>query len=238
MRLHLKAITLVATLLATLLSTFEAEAQVRFTYRDSLGTYKVKFYPRHINTRSEAESYNIPVVAKTPEIRVGIGAIAYTPLGYTTDNAWEWNFNYGEREPYESFSSTRWYTTTVDAGSWLKEWLFVGGTMAYTGGFRTYYNVFNNKRIGSYNLSCFSLMPMIRFAWVRRGIVQLYSGLGLGLSVTNYRDAVTSSVRIDTSYDFTAIGISVGREFFGYFDLGAGSRGVFSVGVGWRINNK
>ena len=237
MRLHLKLFAFAATLFVALAFTTEASAQIRFSYRDSLGTYKVRFYP-HVDSDDAATRFRIPLVAKTAEFRLGTAAAAYTPLGVTFDNSWEYNFQPGQMASDLDYSTARWFTLGFEGGSWIKEWLYVGGAAVYTGGFRTIRQAPHNKRVGSFNFSSYTIMPTLRFAWVRSGIVQLYSGLGLGIGVAHYDKLGSLNWRAGIAYDLTFVGISVGRKFFGYCDLGIGSRGIFSAGIGYRFNSK
>ena len=82
-------------------------------------------------------------------------------------------------------------------------------------------------------------MPVIRFAWVNRGMVQLYSGLGLGATYEFYENTLTSEIQgFGVAYDVTFFGIAVGRNWFGYLDIGAGNRGILRAGIGCRFNKK
>ena len=237
MRLNLKLFAFVAVLFVTLAFTSEASAQIRFSYRDSLGTYKVRFYP-HVDSDDAATRYRIPLVTNTTEFRLGTAAMAYTPLGFTNDNSWEYHFLPGPMASDLDYSTARWFTLGFEGGSWIKEWLYVGGAAVYTGGFRAIRQAPQNKRVGSFNFSSYTVMPTVRFAWVRSGIVQLYSGLGLGFAVAHYDELGSVSCRGGLAYDLTIVGISVGRKFFGYCDLGVGSRGGISAGIGYRFNSK
>lgn len=234
MRLNLRTITLTATLLLATLASFKASAQINFSYRDSLGTYKVRFYP-HVESDDPATRFRVPLVSNTTELRIGIATAAYTPFGSTNNNWWEIDFDFDKLENNQQVSDIRWYTTELDAGVWIKEWLYVGGTFVYTGGFRRVTEGIFKRPVKTYNLSCYSLMPTLRFAWVRQNVVQLYSGLGLGFSITHYDQNEQKYWTGGIAYDLTFVGISVGRQFFGYCDLGMGSRGIVTAGLGLRF---
>lgn len=237
MRPNLKLFTFVATLFVALMFTTSASAQIKFSYRDSLGTYKVRFFP-HVDSDDAATRFRIPLVANTGEFRLGTAAMAMTSIGYTNDNYWVYDFDPGYLDNSLYYTSPRWLVLGLEGGAWIKEWLYVGGTVVYTGGFRTIREAPHNKRVGSFNFNCYSFMPTVRFAWVRSGIVQLYSGLSLGLSVSHFDYAGSTTIVSGLAYDVTFVGISVGRKLFGYCDLGVGSRGVVSAGIGFRFNGK
>ena len=237
MQLNLKLFTLLAVSLFVTIFATSASAQIRFSYRDSLGTYKVRFYP-HVESDDAATRYRVPLVNNTTELRLGTAVAALTPTGYTTDNMWELHFEPGEMDKNLDYNNPFWFTVGFEAGSWIKEWLYVGGVAVYSGGIRTIRELPFNTRVGTFNFNSYTLMPEVRFAWVRQGIVQLYSGLGLGLSFAHYHDNGNIAWTTSIAYDLTFVGISVGRKFFGYCDLGLGSRGIVSAGIGYRFNHK
>jgi hypothetical protein len=83
-------------------------------------------------------------------------------------------------------------------------------------------------------------MPVARFAWYRQGIVQLYSSAGLGLGIERrerYWNGKENLWGCYCAFDFKPLGISVGRKWFGFAEVGYGSRGVINVGFGCRINS-
>lgn len=229
---------ILSVLLFVVVSTTTAEAQYRYTFRDSLGVYKVEFTP-HKSGASDAQRMHIPVSVGAYELRLGFAYSSYTPLGYTTDASWTpaWDMSQIDKGSYTS-GNPRWYTAGVEGGRWLKEWLYVGGAVVWSGGFDSLYEPYPLRgRVYTYMSHNISAMPVVRFAWLRRGIVQLYSGVGLGIALSNTESVYANVTSFDVAYDVTFVGISVGRNFFGYFDLGAGSRGVVSFGVGYRFNN-
>lgn len=222
----------------------DAHAQYNYTFRDSLGIYRVEFTP-YTTPRDEARVMGRPVAAGQHEMRLGLGIVSDTSLGYTTDTSWNpaqgftsiESSKYGDDDYYYP-GRTSWITMGFEGGRWFKDWLYVGGAFVWTGGFDRLHHKATKKLIYTYQSHNFSLMPMVRFAWFRRGVVQLYSGLGVGVTVSHTNNVYSDEMRLSASYDVTFFGVSVGRNFFGYFDLGAGMRGVFSFGLGYRFNNK
>lgn len=227
-----------ALVLLLLIVPCMASAQTRFRFQDSLGSYKVEFTP-HVQSSVEAVRYRKPLTVGTNELRLGIAYSAFTASGdYTTDHLWgpSWDSEY--EIDNLTIGSENWYTIGVEGGRWLKEWLYVGGALVWSGGFSGIYDYRAYKRVGTYNYSSYSLLPIVRFAWLRRGIVQLYSGVGLGVAVAHYNTLERMRIQANASFDFTFIGISVGRNLFGFFDISAGSRGAITAGVGYRFLNK
>lgn len=213
-------------------------AQTRFKFQDSLGSYRVVFTP-HVESQDDAVRYRKPLVAGTHELRLGIAYSALTAsMEYTTDHWWNphWDDAYSVGDYV--VGSPSWLTFGVEGGRWYKDWLYFGGALVWSGGFSGIYDYSAYKRVDTYSYNSYSLLPVVRFAWLRRGIVQLYSGLGFGLSVAHFDRPTSVGVDVNAAFDVTFIGISVGRNLFGYFDISGGSRGAISLGVGYRFLNK
>lgn len=100
------------------------------------------------------------------------------------------------------------------------------------------------------HFSNYTLMPNIRFTYFRKGLVTMYSGLGIGMTINTGTEASYTGQKTlcSPAFGLTAYGISVGNEhFFGAFDLGAlvalkntqqifmfGSR-LLSFSIGYRL---
>ena len=243
MRQRVLSLIIVAVVAVCGLPTI-THAQYNYTFRDSLGVYKVEFTP-YVTPRDEARVMGRPVAQGQHEIRLGMGVVSDTPLGYTTATSWNPANNYIQtasnkysNDDYYYSGRTSWITLGIEGGRWFKDWLYFGGAFVWTGGFDKLHHMATRELVYAYQSHNFSLMPMVRFAWYRRGVVQLYSGLGVGLSLTRTDYVYDDLFVISGAYDVTLIGVSVGRNLFGYFDIGAGMRGVFSFGLGYRFNKK
>lgn len=244
-RVHsISVIRLVATVGVVLMAGIgSASAQYNYTFRDSLGSYRVHFTP-HKPKANIAKPHKKPLNARTFELRLGIAYATDTQLGVSSDASLPYNyFYYEDNKPHNYYgrlnaSPERWVTLNGDFGYWVKDWLYVGGTLSWTGGFEHSYRVSDNHRVETQSYNQLTIMPTVRFAWLRRGIVQLYSGLGLGVGAAIYKFSEKPYARTAIAYDFTFAGIAVGRDWFGYADFGYGTRGAISVGFGHRFTSK
>ena len=227
-----------------LLSATSAEAQYKYKFRDSLGTYKVTFTPHDAKSVRIAPPTKKPLKAHSIEARFGAAFAAPTGFGNGwTPGAGMNTIYYGyETKPIGWQSWPRWFTLNGDVGYWVNEWLYAGGSLTWTGGFSGVYRSDTHQRTGLQSYNLYSIMPTMRFAWLRRGIVQLYSGVGMGLTITTRESnpLPTRRVNIDViaAYDLTFFGIAVGRKVFGYIDFGIGTRGAVSAGIGCRFESK
>ena len=77
-----------------------------------------------------------------------------------------------------------------------------------------------------------SLAPSVRFSYLNKPLITLYSGisLGWGLLVNENRDN-----RLSFFYHATLFGFSVGKKFFVGGEIGMGYRGLYSINAGYRF---
>lgn len=214
-----------------------AEAQISFKFCDSLGSYKVQFTP-YPNSDIRAKQLGKPLVGGTTEVRLGTAYFPLTPSRYPFDHWWDPSCYAQQLAPEEQVRIPRWFSLSAEGGYWVKDWLYVGGAFVWTGGFSRIEEYHVHKVLGYYNYDSFTLMPVVRFAWLRKGVVQLYSGLGLGFNFARAEEPKQKYYEAVVAHDVTFLGISVGRNLFGYVDVGVGQRGIVSMGIGYRFKNK
>ena len=91
-------------------------------------------------------------------------------------------------------------------------------------GYYTYKKAFDkNSYFGS-------IMPTVRFTYLNREKVQLYSAVSLGAVFGNYE--------IVPCYDLTLFGCTFGKKVFGFAEIGNGIGGWGRVGIGYRFDSK
>lgn len=241
--MRIKALLLAVGVAILLLPTVATAQTEHYEYSDSLGTYKVKFKPHQNRVTATTERPGRPNYTGSQELRLGIAWNPFTPNGYAP-NYVKWHSNSLETPKGTELNSARWFTVNADYGGYVKRWLYIGGVASWTTGYRRISDITTHKRVYTLNYHAITFMPEVRFTWLNRSIVQLYSGLGVGATYAHYDreytksyDAITAS-RWGVAFDVTFIGIAVGRKWFGYVDIGAGNRGTISGGFGYRFNNK
>ena len=87
------------------------------------------------------------------------------------------------------------------------------------------------------------LMPSVRFTYLNRPWVRLYSGidLGCGYFVSDSKSGKSSESDDSSGSNFlvafnvTAFGVNVGKGFYGLFELNAGYDAIVKVGIGARF---
>jgi hypothetical protein len=94
-----------------------------------------------------------------------------------------------------------------------------------------------------YSDAYYSLLVSTHYHWVQAGLIDLYSGGGLGYSMTN-REVKEKSGLIplaegskggQLAYQITPFGMRIGRTFNGFFELGYGNKGLLVLGVALRL---
>ena len=228
---------LCAALIFIMVLPSNAEAQISFSFCDSLGSYKVQFTP-YANSDVRAKQLDKPLVGGTTEVRLGTAYFPLTPSRYPFDHWWDPSSYAEQLDPEEQVRMPRWFSLSAEGGYWIKDWLYVGGAFVWTGGFSRIEEYHVHKVLGYYKYDSFTLIPLVRFAWVRKGVVQLYSGLGLGFNFARAEEPKQKYYEAVVAHDVTFLGISVGRNLFGYVDVGVGQRGIVSMGIGYRFKNK
>lgn len=185
------------------------------------------------------------------QLNVGVG---FMPLSEATFD------NFSSRKEFDRgywiqtyYSGGRYMT-----GVWSAEYLYrvnrmvqVGGVVSYSGWYGNEYSVFSRKRVRSNSVSEYTIMPSVRFNWLNSKVVNIYSGIAVGLmmvsDVDRYHDGrVFSSgsvsrneFRVTFAGQFTAFGIKVGRGVYGFGELcSIGSLGLARAGVGVRFGYK
>ena len=91
----------------------------------------------------------------------------------------------------------------------------------------------NKTPNGKFNLGYASLMPVVKFAWLNREHVGLYSKLAVG---AGYSFASGGEVKDNISWagQITPIGVDFGGQSFrGFVEAGVGMQGIVNAGVRW-----
>lgn len=75
------------------------------------------------------------------------------------------------------------------------------------------------------------IVANVRFEYMRRELVRLYSGIGLGATLQLYNNSGHCIPMIDMTY----IGVNVGKQLYGFAEFGGGLSGLVRTGMGWRF---
>lgn len=150
-------------------------------------------------------------------------------------------YDYGSASRYDTYRGPM-YTS----GAWslsyayrFKKWLDFGGYVAYWGKYGSTSSNIDNTLLSRDRLHRISVVPVVRFTWLNRPMVRLYSSIGMGIVFGTFSGNFRESAgRPSFTGQYTPIGIAVGRSFFGFAELGCGSQGTMMLGIGYRFNDK
>lgn len=119
----------------------------------------------------------------------------------------------------------------------LLKWLWLGGDVSYCGFFGTSRNIYTREPMYRYRENTVCIMPAIRFSYLNREHVTLYSGFASGLKFgfSNAYNEKRSYVRLP--FQVTLFGVSAGSQsWFGFVEVGYGNEGFAKAGFGYRFS--
>lgn len=178
------------------------------------------------------------------EMRLGVGLC---PLSSFDLSAFQYDRDYTMGGAYvrtQQYIGNIYKTPSINFSysGRLTRWFEMGFVVSYYSVFANTFTRVGDVRVGHYADHYIHLMPTARFVWLRRDLVRMYSSIGVGLTgaLVGCAKPVASEPAerygyMIPSFDVVGVGISVGRQVFGYAELGLGSRGFLNVGVGCRL---
>jgi opacity protein-like surface antigen len=129
------------------------------------------------------------------------------------------------------------FQVTIGYQRWLNSWASAGVTGSWAGSSRTTY--VNGRDSGDDEIQLLTLLVDGRGHWLRRPIVDLYSGIAIGAThVSNkFLDVPTGGDDEFTglAFQLIPIGVRVGRNTGGFFETGFGTNGFVKAGLSQRF---
>lgn len=121
-------------------------------------------------------------------------------------------------------------------------WIETGLNVSYINSTQQYFDRLNDAKLGYHTLNTLGFAAHVRFSYLTRPIVRLYSGLAIGVAVGFEQMKLGQQIANQTSTFFngsvTLLGVTVGRRLYGFFELGVGTMGVCNFGIGYRFATK
>ena len=124
-----------------------------------------------------------------------------------------------------------------------KRWLAYGGSVTYER--RTQDCMNKGTKVGEQKTSFVAVMPTVRFSWLNKRVVTMYSKVGAGMTFVsdhykNLKDeSNTAKVENEDShfaaFQVTPVGIQVGTKVYGKAEVGFGNEGMFTIGIGYKF---
>ena len=151
-------------------------------------------------------------------------------------------------EPIDGISPTKYIFTpefSIDYHYRASKWFWLGLTAGY--------NLYQEKGNGEpenltwqYKEHHFLIMPSLRFSYLNRPHLTLYSGLSVGLYIKHGREYIDDDLliqpttidhnRVFSAFQLTAFGLKAGaKHWFGSFEAGFGIKGFANLGIGYEF---
>lgn len=119
-------------------------------------------------------------------------------------------------------------------------WLAVGAYLTFANVHQRSFNRLTGEAGPQYADNHLIFTPTLRFQYLNRPMVRIYSQIGAGIgrmrskSTSFSGDQYTYQERYVTIHT-TILGISVGRKLYGFAEFGASSIGCMNAGIGYRF---
>ena len=111
-----------------------------------------------------------------------------------------------------------------------RRWFQFGGTVTFAATTQSRRDVVTDVKLENLNMYSVAVMPTVRFVYLYRNKVQLYSALSLGINFG-------STMPLPCA-DMTILGCTFGSKLFGFAEFGTGVGGWGRVGIGYRLDAK
>ena len=126
----------------------------------------------------------------------------------------------------------------------VKPWLGVGGIFVY--GQMTqdaYFTGKSNGKDGEYKNHYFTLMPAVKFDWLRKKYFGMYSKLAFGTTLRNEKADYESpekegynETKFEVNWQISLLGLEAGSERLrGFLELGTGEQGIGLIGLRYKF---
>ena len=123
------------------------------------------------------------------------------------------------------------------------KWFWFGGAFSFTPMVKQWENHEKGDKFTDH-LYCISLMPSVRFSWLNKKYITLYSGLSAGFLVTTgskfspIENAAYQATNVYLAGQLTAVGIQGGKNWYGFAEVGVGVQGFVKAGFGYKFQTK
>lgn len=193
------------------------------------------------DTKPIRKSKNIQEIRYRHNIRLGYGApglFSEFMLGNISmgcDCAILFNYPHTIEHLRHSTSPRRQLSTlSLQYAYCIKPGFWLGAKGTYAGVWQYEYDTVTGERLYDNNAHNIAAMLDAQISWLRRDIVEMYSSLSLGLMAHIER----ANGGLTPMFDAVFVGLSVGRKWYGYVEVGAGIGGSVRGGIGIRFNSK
>lgn len=175
------------------------------------------------------------------ELFFGVGV---TPLPAVNQ---EDDVYYGGSSNLVHFEGDTYLGPKYTSGAWylgysyrVKRWLNLCFSISYTSYWRHRQEYYTDRKTGVNRQTYVGVVPAVRLTWLNREYVRMYSTLGVGVTFRcgdhEYSEDRDHTAKQIATPEVTLIGISVGKTWYMFAEVGPSHHGAFSGGIGYRFN--
>lgn len=122
-----------------------------------------------------------------------------------------------------------------------KKWLGVGGIAVFGQNKQDFY--IGDTKDGQYTNTYYTLMPAVKFDWLRKKYFGMYSKLGIGATLrhegadyVNSESEDYSNTALHVNWQVSLLGIEAGGPYMrGFLELGNGEQGIALIGLRYKF---
>jgi len=196
------------------------------------------------NAFAEEKSETCDLV-KSHYVNLSIGDATIASIIYGTRSIF---FSYDYEPAYHTYDlfdpdyklGPKYTTGSITASYYyrFKSWFWLGANLSYTGFTQNYYDSFTKEQLGTNTNHVITALPTIRFSYLNKEYVTLYSEFACGITYNHQRQyQKTVESQFLPAWHTTLIGVSAGKDLYGFAELGSGLRGIAIIGIGYRLPN-
>ena len=213
-----------------------------------IGLLSVLLFSMFAVTFAQEEEQDWRQVFPRNEFSLGIGDPAFANL--QRGSIWE-KLLWCHFDRYQSDTLGNWFdpgiyhsnyiaTCPISLGYMyrLRKFLWLGGSVSYMGVFGKVFDARDDSFLYNHTETQIAFLPAVRFSYLNKKYVTLYSGLSTGFLLNFEKENGSTDVYFHPTFQLTAFGVSVGRKFLGYTEVGVGYKGFITAGIGYRFNAK
>lgn len=146
--------------------------------------------------------------------------------------------NWFEKEVYRGEKGTTLFNWSFSYLYRVCKFLWVGADVTYIGFYDVYYDKFTHQKAYINSDQLFTFMPKIRFSYLNRKYVTLYSGISCGIGWVIHSEKKEVNVVTNWAFQATAFGVKAGTSWFGFAEVGLGYKGFGVIGLGYHFNRQ
>ncbi|MBU1368760.1 MAG: hypothetical protein KJ578_13230 [Bacteroidetes bacterium] len=184
-----------------------------------------------------AFSLSFQAKAQNNEIRANIGLLTTADIGNLFGDLIISSITIGG---YRTDNSTSIGAIGLEYWHFQSDRFKIGGLFSYQAINKEVFLAGN--KVGDLTDNYFSFLPLISYEYVQSEWVQLYSGVGLGLTI--WQQQLTSddpklsgedATELMFNFHLNAIGLRVGKALGASLELGVGAKGIINAGLSYRL---